>query len=217
MYLTINGHTVRVSGHNTTASLFLENNEADNDIIAIIIEKDKPPKLKGDKKIKRRKPFIPDANVDMIEYVFKARELTQEKLAVIFHDITEFLATGEYTDRAGANIPHYSGSEEFKAQAKQKIEGDASAIKATDLLLQQSSDPQHVRGAIRWNEANRAIITLFNTSDASTIPHESAQWLLRMLEDFDKRGILDESLKADFAAINEWLDTRKYKKRCRYS
>ena len=73
------------------------------------------------------------------------------------------------------------------------------------------SDPQHVRGAIRWSEANRAIITLFNTSDASTIPHESAHWLLRMLEDFDKRGILDESLKADFAAINEWLDTRKYK------
>ena len=43
-------------------------------------------------------------------------------------------------------------------------------------------------GAIRWAEANRAIIALFNTSDASTIPHESdhsktsiraAFWMIR--------------------------------------
>ena len=32
-----------------------------------------------------------------------------------------------------------------------------------------------------------------------------------MLENFDSRSILDESPKADFALLNEWLDTCKYK------
>jgi hypothetical protein len=77
------------------------------------------------------------------------------------------------------------------------------------------------RGAAQFgtyfDQNYRAIITLFQgTADASTLVHESAHWLKRLMQslcemrDAEGNYIAEDSLREEFASIEKWLDGQKY-------
>ena len=78
-----------------------------------------------------------------------------------------------------------------------------------------------IRGAAQFgsyfDQNYRAIITLFQgTADASTLVHESAHWLKRLMQslcemrDAEGNYIAEDSLREEFASIEKWLDGQKY-------
>ncbi len=74
---------------------------------------------------------------------------------------------------------------------------------------------QAARGQISFAsdfiESYNAVITLFKgKADASTLPHESAHWLKRMMETLADKGLAEERMVSDLADINHWLDKQKY-------
>ena len=129
VYKTIGHCTVRVSNHSATMSTFLENGESGNDIIVVAI---KPHHL--------HKKFKEDPRINGVEYVFKEDDFNKHpgKMLVLLHDIGTFFATGKYFDNVGAIDHHYSGTEEFKEEAKRKVE--------TDDRIRRERDAIHEKG-----------------------------------------------------------------------
>lgn len=62
-----------------------------------------------------------------------------------------------------------------------------------------------------FNTSFQATVSLFKDADASTLPHEAAHWLKRMMESLVKSGHADEQLTHELETINRWLDRQKYK------
>ena len=77
------------------------------------------------------------------------------------------------------------------------------------------SGKQVVRGATRFAEdfdtSFNAAIALFKDADASTLPHEAAHWMKKMMEALVSSGCADEQLTHELETINKWLDRQKYK------
>ncbi len=117
VYLTIPGETTsRVATHSATATLFIQDGTDNNLSIAI-------------RRPGQFKPFKSDSSANVVEAVFPKNVLDAhpEMLPHILRDIAEFVATGEYHDTAGAMAYNYSGSDAFKAQARDRIHEDAIA------------------------------------------------------------------------------------------
>ncbi len=105
--------TTRASDHSASASFFREG----NNLSIVIRQPSNYNKFKADK------------SKNVVEAVFKRDYLTHhpEQIPHILRDIGEFIATGEYHDTAGAMAYNYSGSDTFKAQARDRIYADALA------------------------------------------------------------------------------------------
>ena len=110
------------------------------------------------------------------------------------------------------------------------VDGETQIKSATDNV--GSFDPSNpdiryqegsviYRGAAQFgsyfDQNYRAIITLFQgTADASTLVHESAHWLKRLMQslcemrDAEGNYIAEDSLREEFASIEKWLDGQKY-------
>lgn len=64
--------------------------------------------------------------------------------------------------------------------------------------------------AADFNQSFNALITLFKGADASTLPHEAAHWVKRMMEAMVANGQADETMVNDLATIEAWLDRQEY-------
>lgn len=92
----------------------------------------------------------------------------------------------------------------------------------TRIRLQESPNSKTVKrgffyAADSFASSYRAIIGLFKgNANASTLVHESAHWLYKMMESMvamrnDKgESLASQQLQNEFAAINKWLDRQKY-------
>ncbi len=68
-----------------------------------------------------------------------------------------------------------------------------------------------------FDQSYRAVVTLFkNAADASTLPHECAHWLYKMMESLVQNGQANETMAEDFRKLNLWLDHQKYKNKNDY-
>ena len=68
-----------------------------------------------------------------------------------------------------------------------------------------------------FDRSYRAVVTLFKSAaDASTLPHECAHWLYKMMESLVQNGQANETMAEDFRKLNLWLDRQKYKNRGDY-
>ena len=78
----------------------------------------------------------------------------------------------------------------------------------------KSSGRQVVRGATQFaadfNTSFNAVVTLFKAANASTLPHEAAHWVKRMMEALVSSGHADEQLTRELETINKWLDRQTY-------
>ena len=77
------------------------------------------------------------------------------------------------------------------------------------------------RGAITFandfDRSYRAVVTLLKSaSDGSTLPHECAHWLYKMMESLVQNGQANETMAEDFRKLNLWLDRQKYKNKGDY-
>ena len=117
-YFVVNGELVaRASDHSANAELFVQDGTDNN--LSVVIRR--PHSM--------AKRFNADDLVNVVEVVYTRADLDAhpEKLPYIVRDIAEFIATGEYHDTAGAMAYNYSGSEEYKAAARDRIYSDALA------------------------------------------------------------------------------------------
>lgn len=65
---------------------------------------------------------------------------------------------------------------------------------------------QDARGAITFAEDYNAVVSLIEgKSDASTVVHESAHYIHRMMENLVKNNLADDRMKGDLARIDAWL------------
>lgn len=72
---------------------------------------------------------------------------------------------------------------------------------------------QGAQGSItmrNFAECHDALITLFKNANASTLPHESAHWLLSAMRALNEMGVATEKMQQDIAAIDEWLNNQDY-------
>ena len=116
-YLVVNGElAARSSDHSANAELFVQDGTDNN--LSIVIRRS------GDKK-----RFNSDGSTNVVEAVYTRADLDAhpEKLPYIVRDIAEFIATGEYHDTAGAMAYNYSGSNQYKESARDRIYSDALA------------------------------------------------------------------------------------------
>ena len=127
VYRTVNENTVRIANHSSTMETFTRDNRSHDNVVCIIIEKPN-----------QYKKFQEHPDVNGVEYVFPIETVTHNQLEVIVHDIAQFFATGEYFDHVGAKYVHYSGSNDFKAAAKAKV--DANAKTREDAYNSASAD-----------------------------------------------------------------------------
>lgn len=68
-----------------------------------------------------------------------------------------------------------------------------------------------------FDRSYRAVVTLFKSAaDASTLPHECAHWLYKMMESLVQNGQANETMAEDFRKLNLWLDRQKYKNKGDY-
>ena len=72
------------------------------------------------------------------------------------------------------------------------------------------------RGAVTFandfDRSYKAVVTLFKSAaDGSTLPHECAHWLYKMMESLVENGQANETMTEDFRKLNLWLDHQKYK------
>ena len=80
------------------------------------------------------------------------------------------------------------------------------------------------RGAITFakdfDRSYQAVVTLFKSAaDGSTLPHECAHWLYKMMESLVKNGMANETMAEDFRKLNAWLDSGSkgdYRERMEY-
>jgi hypothetical protein len=185
-------NTIRISNHGATASTFQENSE-DGNIVSVVIE---GPRVK--------KHFVESPDVDAVEYVFKRDGLNREKLAALVYDISNFLANGEYEDHVGADYVHYSGSPEFKQEAKEHVTAVEAERTRTEKALFQSK-PSGNRGAITFNEDWKATIALFEgAADGSTVIHETGHYIFDMMQHFVEAGLADDRMKSDYEKLRAW-------------
>ncbi len=186
-------NTIRISNHGATARTFQENSE-DGNIVSVVIES---PRVK--------KHFIESPDVDAVEYVFKRDGLNREKLAALVYDISNFLANGEYDDHIGADYVHYSGSPEFKEEAKVHVTAINAERTRAEKVLFQSDQTTH-RGAMTMDDDWKATIALFEGSaDGSTVIHETAHFIFNMMEKFVKNGLADERMQSDYKKLVDWM------------
>ena len=63
-----------------------------------------------------------------------------------------------------------------------------------------------------FDRSYKAVVTLFKSAaDGSTLPHECAHWLYKMMESLVENGQANETMTEDFRKLNLWLDHQKYK------
>lgn len=72
-----------------------------------------------------------------------------------------------------------------------------------------------VRGQISFAEdfaqSYNAVVTLFRgTANASTLAHESAHWVFRIMQTMVDSDIADDSLREDYQMILKWMGRQKY-------
>jgi hypothetical protein len=80
------------------------------------------------------------------------------------------------------------------------------------------------RGAITFakdfDRSYQAVVTLLKSAaDGSTLPHECAHWLYKMMESLVKNGMANETMAEDFRKLNAWLDSGSkgdYRERMEY-
>ena len=115
-----NGHALRISNHSANANNFVGDGEH---LSIALFERGK------------MNDFV-DGESNVIEAVFRQRYLDDnpEALKQVIHDIAHFIVYGEYHDTAGAMLYNFSGTEAFKAQAKQRMETDGATRKQQDEL-----------------------------------------------------------------------------------
>ena len=107
------GHALRVSNHSANANNFVGDGEH---LSIALFERGK------------MNDFV-DGKSNVIEAVFRQRYLdgNPEMLKQVIHDIAHFIAEGEYHDTAGAMRYNFSGTEEFKEKARQRMAKDEIA------------------------------------------------------------------------------------------
>ena len=107
------GHALRVSNHSANANNFVGDGEH---LSLALFERGK------------MNDFV-DGKSNVIEAVFRQRYLdgNPEMLKQVIHDIAHFIAEGEYHDTAGAMRYNFSGTEEFKENAKKRLANDEMA------------------------------------------------------------------------------------------
>ena len=118
----------------------------------------------------------------------------------------------------------YDNTAYFEGEGNSYIIFDAHQFKSaenlgtfspTDRRFYHQSGKQVVRGATSFaadfNTSFQATVSLFKDADASTLPHEAAHWLKRMMETLVESGHADEQLTHELETINKWLDRQKYK------
>lgn len=82
----------------------------------------------------------------------------------------------------------------------------------------------NTRGAVTFakdfDRSYQAVVTLFKSAaDGSTLPHECAHWLYKMMESLVKNGMANETMAEDFRKLNAWLDSGSkgdYRERMEY-
>ena len=113
--------------------------------------------------------FLP-GNQNVIEAVFKKDFLDRNPsvLKALIRDIARFIANGEYHDTAGAMKYNYSGSAEFVAGAKARMEADA---KTRDDI--KHSDREYLAAVERGDmaTAQRMVYEAAKSSGAWTLPN----------------------------------------------
>lgn len=78
-------------------------------------------------------------------------------------------------------------------------------------------DRGEITFAADFDRSYRAVVTLIRSaSDGSTLPHECAHWLYKMMETLVRNGQANARMADDFRAINKWLDGQKYKNKDDY-
>lgn len=65
------------------------------------------------------------------------------------------------------------------------------------------------KGAVTFQEDGKAIVSLFENADRSTIIHETGHIFLRNLEEFSKLEGASPALKADFDRLTKWLGVKE--------
>lgn len=112
----------------------------------------------------------------------------------------------------------------MEVKAARKIHQEAlkkvqmAALKLKGEIYQQANpaNGEAVKGQISFADevpfstSLDATITLFGTADASTLPHELAHWTKALMGALVSRGFASDQLKADWEALNKWLDGQKY-------
>jgi len=62
----------------------------------------------------------------------------------------------------------------------------------------------------KFAECHEALIVLFKNADASTLPHESAHWLLTAMRALVNGGLGTEKMEQDLKTIDAWLTKQEY-------
>ena len=78
------------------------------------------------------------------------------------------------------------------------------------IVLNQGQGAQGSITMRNFAECHDALITLFKNANASTLPHESAHWLLSAMRALNEMGVATEKMQQDIAAIDEWLNNQDY-------
>ncbi len=112
-----NGHGLRLSNHSANAENFVGSGEH---LSLALFERGK------------MNDFV-TGKANVIEAVFRVRYLDNnpDALKAVIRDIAHFIAYGEYHDTAGAMRYNYSGTDDFKAQAEERMEQDRIVREAT--------------------------------------------------------------------------------------
>ena len=103
--------------------------------------------------------------------------------------------------------------EDADATVRSENADNAEAAPDEEEKEEQKKEKRGPRGQFFMNEFQKsqvAVITLFKNSDASTLPHESAHWLLEMMRYMVANGLANETMEADLKQVEEWLNRQDY-------
>ena len=125
--------------------------------------------------------------------------------------------SGLITDpRRQGQASETGGQKRRDADSNTNINGSAEEVKPGDgKSLQQSGESQY-RGAIDFGNDYSAVVSLFETADASTLIHETGHYIKRMMEYAVRDGLVtDDRIARDLDTINRWLDTQATESKAR--
>lgn len=121
---------------------------------------------------------------------------------------------GTQEKTAGAN--HAFTVQEIVAFVKRKFENNPRFSET--YYQKRLGDRGEITFAADFDRSYKAVVTLIRgAADGSTLPHECAHWLYKMVETLVQNGQANARMADDFRALNKWLDKQNYKNKDDYA
>ena len=115
-----------------------------------------------------------------------------------------------------ASTDHAFTVQEIVAFVKRKFENNPRFSET--YYQKRLGDRGEITFAADFDRSYKAVVTLIRgAADGSTLPHECAHWLYKMVETLVQNGQANARMADDFRALNKWLDKQNYKNKDDYA